>query len=72
MPSGTPRLERNPMSPAARSVNLFGIYLVAVGATLVVIPNVLAGVFGTASRRLTNRGSECSACSSRHSLASTS
>ncbi len=34
------------MSPAARTVNLFGIYLVAVGVTLVVIPNVLAGVFG--------------------------
>jgi hypothetical protein len=34
------------MSPAARTVNLFGIYLVAVGMTLVVIPDVLAGLFG--------------------------
>ena len=34
------------MSPAARTVHLFGLYLVAVGVALIVIPNVLAGVFG--------------------------
>jgi hypothetical protein len=34
------------MSPAARTVQLFGIYIVAVGVILLAIPNVLLGVFG--------------------------
>jgi hypothetical protein len=34
------------MSPAARTVQLFGIYILSVGFILIVIPNVLLGVFG--------------------------
>jgi hypothetical protein len=34
------------MSPAARTVQLFGIYILSVGVILVMIPNVLLGVFG--------------------------
>jgi hypothetical protein len=34
------------MSPAARTVQLFGIYIFSVGVILVMIPNVLLGVFG--------------------------
>ena len=37
------------MSPAARSVNIFGIYLLLLGVVLLVAPNVLLGVFGMAS-----------------------
>jgi len=34
------------MSPAARTVQLFGIYILIVGVILVIIPDVLLGVFG--------------------------
>jgi hypothetical protein len=37
------------MSPAARTVQLFGIYIFSVGVILIVIPNVLLGVFGIPS-----------------------
>ena len=33
------------MSPAARTVRWFGLYLIAVGLILVAIPNVLLGLF---------------------------
>jgi len=34
------------MSAAARSVNIFGIYLQILGVTLLAAPNMLLGVFG--------------------------
>ena len=34
------------MSPAARSVNIFGIYLLLLGVVLLVAPNMLLGLFG--------------------------
>jgi hypothetical protein len=36
------------MSPAARSIEVFGIYLVLLGATLLLAPNLLLGAFGIA------------------------
>lgn len=37
------------MSNATKSVLVFGIYIVAVGLTLIFIPNVLLGLFGFAA-----------------------
>jgi len=37
------------MSPAARSVNIFGIYLLLLGVVLLVAPNLLLGLFGMAA-----------------------
>lgn len=37
------------MSPAARTVQLFGISLVGVGTILIVVPNVLLGVLSIPS-----------------------
>jgi hypothetical protein len=34
------------MSPAARSINVFGYYLLALGVVLLVAPNVLLQMFG--------------------------
>jgi hypothetical protein len=34
------------MSSAARSVFFFGIYLIVLGATLLIAPNLLLGIFG--------------------------
>lgn len=34
------------MSPAARSVKVFGVYIFIVGVTLMLAPNVLLGLFG--------------------------
>ena len=34
------------MSPAARSVHLFGIYLLVLGAALLTVPNLLLELFG--------------------------
>jgi hypothetical protein len=34
------------MSPAARSVHVFGIYLLVLGAGLLTVPNFLLGLFG--------------------------
>lgn len=36
------------MSPAARSLQVFGMYLLALSAALVVAPNLLLGLFGVA------------------------
>ena len=36
------------MSPAARSVQVFGVYLAALGMLLMVAPNLLLSVFGIA------------------------
>lgn len=33
------------MSPAARSVNVFGIYLIAVGVSLLAVPNLMLPLF---------------------------
>lgn len=37
------------MSPAARSVKVFGVYIAIVGVTLMLAPNVLLGLFGMPS-----------------------
>ena len=37
------------MTPAARSVSIFGIYLLLLGVTLLLAPNLLLGVFGMPS-----------------------
>ena len=34
------------MTPAARSVQVFGWYIVVLGLTLLVVPNILLGLFG--------------------------
>jgi hypothetical protein len=39
------------MTPAARSVQVFGIYLVATGAVLVFAPNLLLGLLGMPEAR---------------------
>jgi hypothetical protein len=36
------------MTPAARSIQIFGVYLMMLGATLLLAPNLLLGVFGFA------------------------
>ena len=39
---------RNGMSPAARSLAVFGAYLVALGLSLLLFPNAVLGLFGVA------------------------